>query len=275
MSDGRKVTGRVFLLKKMKRKYTALNLFWHNRLILGNVGENHRPSELFGAGNSFETGRLCVELFMDEYEPTVDKMGFKFQDDEATLEEIIDVLKREAAVMLRQAREYREPKIDPDDKIPDIGPIITTPGGTIINKPAPPTIENPYPSPAAPLPTTPANVREITKVKFVVDGLDWEIVVLIGDGPGENKFVNIEETVSKSDNDPQRLYITMGMAHPFILQYWSDDKELQKLMVIFASAIGFGEISARRAGSVYPSYVRNNIDEFLKLVAIGNSATDK
>lgn len=275
MSDGRKVKGRVFLLKKMKRKYTALNLFWHSRLILGNVGENHRPSELFGAGNSFETGRLCVELFMDEYEPTVDKMGFKFQDDEATLEEIIDVLKREAAVMLRQAREYREPKIDPDEKIPDFGPIISTPGGAIINKPAPPTVETPYPAPKMPLPTIPAKARELTKFTLPVDGLDWEIVVLLGDGPGENKLVNIEEAVAKDDDDPQRLYITLGMAHPFILQYWSDDRELQKLMVIFASAIGFGEISARRAGAVFPSYVRNNIDEFLKLVALGNSASDK
>jgi hypothetical protein len=42
MDDGRTIKGRVFLLRKMKRSYTALNLFWRNRLILGNVGENHR-----------------------------------------------------------------------------------------------------------------------------------------------------------------------------------------------------------------------------------------
>jgi hypothetical protein len=38
-----------------------------------------------------------------------------------------------------------------------------------------------------------------------------------------------------------------------------------------ASAIGFGEIAARRAGAKFPSYVRNNIDQFLRLVALGNS----
>jgi hypothetical protein len=42
-------------------------------------------------------------------------------------------------------------------------------------------------------------------------------------------------------------------------------------MIIMASAIGFGEIAARRAGATFPSYVRNNIDQFLRLVALGNS----
>jgi hypothetical protein len=40
-------------------------------------------------------------------------------------------------------------------------------------------------------------------------------------------------------------------------------------MILLASAIGFGEIAARRAGAKYPSYVRNNVDEFLRRVAYG------
>jgi len=272
MNDGRTIKGRVFLLQKMKRSYTALNLFWHNRLILGNVGENHRPGELFGAGNSFETGRLCVELFMDEYDPTVDKMGFKFQDNEATLEEIIDELKKEASQILRQAREYREPKVDTEDLPPDVGPIISAPGGTIVIEPVEPTVADPYPSPNPIVPSGAVGPREVTKVQLDIDGIPWEIVVRLGVGPGENIFVKIEETRSKSADEPQRLFVTLGMEHPFVVNYWSDDKEWQKLMIIMASAIGFGEIAARRAGATFPSYVRNNIDQFLRLVALGNSA---
>jgi hypothetical protein len=271
MDDGRTIKGRVFLLRKMKRSYTALNLFWRNRLILGNVGENHRPIELFGAGNSFETGRLCVELFMDEYEPTVDKMGFKFQDNESTLEEIIDALKKAAPQILRQARDYREPKIDPENPLPDIGPIIMVPGEIIVDKPAQPTVADPYPAPVISSPPGVLASREITKVAIEIDGVPWEIVVRLGMGPGENMFVKIEETRSSTSDEPQRLFITLGMEHPFFINYWTDDRAMQKVFIILASAIGFGEIAARRAGASFPSYVRNNIDQFLRLVALGNS----
>lgn len=275
MEDGRTIKGRVFLLKKMKRSYTALNLFWHKRLILGNVGENHRPVELFGAGNSFETGRLCVELYLDEYEPTVDKMGFKFQDNEATLEEIIDALKIAASQILRQAREYREPKVDVEDLPPDMGPIIMVPGTTVVVDPVKPTATDPYPAPKTDASSGVAKPREVTKVALVIDGVAWEIVVRLGLGPGENIFVNIEEKRSESIDDPQQLFVTLGMEHPFVVNYWTDDRSVQKFIIIMASAIGFGEIAARRAGAKFPSYVRNNIDQFLRLVAFGNSGFER
>lgn len=270
MDDGRTIKGRVYLLQKMKRSFTALNLFWHHRLILGNVGESHRPIELFGPGNSFETGRLCVELYLDEYQPTVDKMGFKFQDNEATLEEIIEVLKKEASQILRQAREYREPKVDPKEISPDVDPIIRIPGSTVVTEPVAPTVADPYP-----MPLNSVDLRDITKVQFEIDGVRWEITVRLGLGPGENLFVNIQESRPDETEKPQQLFITLGMEHPFIVNYWSDDQMVQKILIIIASSIGFAEIAARRAGAKFPSYVRNNIDQFLRLVALGNTLTQK
>jgi hypothetical protein len=145
------------------------------------------------------------------------------------------------------------------------------PGGQVVIEPVPPTVADPYPTPDPILPSGAIEPREVTKVPIEIDGISWEIVVRLGVGPGENIFVKIEETRSKIDGEPQRLFVTLGMEHPFVVNYWSDDKELQKLMIIMASAIGFGEIAARRAGATFPSYVRNNIDQFLRLVALGNS----
>lgn len=266
MGDGRTITGRVFLLKKMKRSYTALNLFWHNRLILGNIDPNHRPSELFGAGNSFETGRLCVELHMDDYEPTVDKIGFKFQDNEAQLEHIIDELKRQAGPILRQARDYREPRIDPDTPVPDIGTVIVIPAGEVVGVPAPATPADPYPQPTPPTLKEVRPPRELAKVLFEEDGLSWEIHLRQGVSPGDNEFVRIEEVPSGGENEPQQLIVTLGGQHPFVLHYWSDDPEIQWVLLLLASAIGFGEIAARHAGMKYASFVRNNVDRFLRLV---------
>jgi hypothetical protein len=103
----------------------------------------------------------------------------------------------------------------------------------------------------------------------------WEITVRLGLGPGENLFVNIQESRPDETEKPQQLFITLGMEHPFIVNYWSDDRMVQKILIIIASSIGFAEIAARRAGAKFPSYVRNNIDQFLRLVALGNSLTQK
>jgi hypothetical protein len=202
-------------------------------------------------------------------------MGFKFQDNEATLEEIIDALKISASQILRQAREYREPKVDIEELPPDVGPIIMVPGTTVVVDPVKPTATDPYPAPKADAPSGVAIPREVTKVALVIDGVAWEIVVRLGLGPGENIFVNIEEKRSESIDDPQQLFVTLGMEHPFVVNYWTDDRSVQKFIIIMASAIGFGEIAARRAGAKFPSYVRNNIDQFLRLVALGNSGFER
>lgn len=280
MHDGRVIVGRAFILRKMKRAYTALNMFWHQRLILGNIEPNHRPSDLFGAGNSFETGRLCVELHLDEYEPTVDKKGFKFQDDEASLDEIINSLKKAVPELLRQAREYREPKVDPTDgEIPDIGPIITKPGEDTVVDPSPPTPSHPYPAPAplvpepAPAPNgpkpRPEPVSPVSSVEIVVDDVVLKVVVQLETGPGANKFVELLETKPDDTGSPWTLYINIGTQHPFVVRFWRDDQEVRRLIMVMASAIGFGEIAARRAGAQMPSHVRNNIDDFLRRVAVG------
>lgn len=280
MHDGRVIVGRAFILRKMKRAYTALNMFWHQRLILGNIEPNHRPSDLYASGNSFQTGRLCVELHLDEYEPTLDKKGFKFQDDEASLEEIIDSLKKAVPDLLRQARDYREPVVDPTDgEIPDIGPIIIKPGEDTVSDPSPPTPSDPYPLPTPPVPE-PAPVPDDPKprprppspdwiVEVVVDDVLLKVVVQLETGPGANKFVELRETKPDGAGSPWILYINIGTRHPFVVRYWSDDQEVRRLIMVMASAIGFGEIAARLAGAQMPSHVRNNIDDFLRRVAIG------
>ena len=184
--------------------------------------------------------------------------------------DIIEVLKKEASQILRQAREYREPKVDPEEISPDVDPIIRIPGSTVVTEPVAPTVADPYP-----MPLNSVDLRDITKVNFEIDGVKWEITVRLGLGPGENLFVNIQESRPDETEKPQQLFITLGMEHPFIVNYWSDDRMVQKILIIIASSIGFAEIAARRAGAKFPSYVRNNIDQFLRLVALGNSLTQK
>jgi hypothetical protein len=279
MHDGRVIRGRVFLLQKMKRGYTALNLFWHRRLIQGNIEPIHRPTDLFGGPQSFETGRLCVELHLDEYEPTVDKKGFKFLDNESSLEDIIDALKEAVPDLIRQAREYRALKVDTaDGEIPDIGPIVVTPGGEIVTAPSLPTPSDPYPPQPTPTLSPPSSVQDeelprpgdqtvLTQVEVIVDDQVLKVLVRLDTGPGANRFVELRECKPSDSGSPWTLFIDIGTQHPFFLRSWSEDKQIRELIMVMASAIGFGEIAARRAGAEMPSFVRSNIDQFLRLAA--------
>ena len=278
MADGRTIEGRVFLLNEMKRSYTALNLFWRNRLIQGNVEPNNRPEQLFGAGNSFETGRLCVELNMNEYEPTLDKQGFKFQDTESSLDEIISKLKKEARDSLRQAKDYRKPSITNLVPIQNISEIITTPAREVLTHPTPPSESSPYPKPKGVESSGSLGLVVETEGLFVqppinleIDGMQWIINLRIGNRNGDNELVSIEELEPDNATDMVRqLYITLGLRHPFVSRFWRDDREIQRFMLFFATALGLAEIAARKAGAQYPSYVRSNLDEFLKRLIWNN-----
>jgi len=278
MPDGRLIKGRVFLLKEMKRSYTALNLFWRNRLIKGNVEPNHRPEQLFGAGNSFETGRLCVELNMNEYEPTLDKQDFKFQDTESSLDEIITELKKEAREILRQAKDYRKPTISQSVQILNISKILTPPTEEILVHPVPPTTSSPYPMPKSPESTDITHDQVNSEglfrqpcINLEIDGMPWIINLQIGNRNGDNEFVSIEELEPDDDEKkPRQMFITLGLKHPFVARFWRDDSEIQRFLLFFASALGLAEIAARKAGAVFPSYVRSNLDEFLKRLVWNN-----
>jgi hypothetical protein len=278
MPDGRTINGRVFLLKKMDRKYTALNLFWRNRLILGNVEPNHRPWDLFGEANSFEAGRLCVELKLDDYEPTLDKQGFKWKDTESSLEEIIVELQHVASEILRQAEKYRKPEITKAVPIPNISRFISSPTEAMLEHPKPPTESSPYPHPKdddSKNQLEPVNTVEglfvQPPINLEIDGMPWVINLQIGNRNGDNQLVAIEEIEPDSNPDnPRHLYITLGLRHPFASKFWRDDSEIQRLMLFFASALGLAEIAARKAGAKLPSYVRSNLDEFLKQLVWNN-----
>jgi len=274
MDSGVQIRGRIFLLERYRRKFTALNLFWHNRLIKGNIDPNYRPEELFGGPQSERTGRLCVDLHLNDYEPTVDKQGFQFQDDE--LQEIIEVLKQEAPDMLRQATDYRNPRPAVED-IPQTEPIATA-AEAILVSPEPATAENPYPPPNTSAdPVANQEVVPIQSLELPLGNQLWRIQLQLGTRIDDTSFVQINEPdgwdheqVSASDRETRpvkQLTITLGMQHPYVNRHWGNDEAAKAILLHLAAALGYGEISARRAGAERVTFVRNNMDAFLRNIA--------
>ena len=263
--SGHRITGVAYLLDKMKRSYTALNLFWRDRLIKGNIEPHYRPNELFGAANSFRTGRLYIELDMGTFRPTADRANIDFDATGCSEEELLDEVKTQLSKpgfpLLAQGEGYRiKPEVEPSimeyvqEELIHVGEEIEARAEKqleeLVATPSAPEYPN-FVEPAA------TNKWEKT-FSLVVAGEKWVVTIEIGDGPVDLEWVSISE----EDRTKKRIGIKLGMRHPFNVQYLDDASAAAILRL--AAALAFAELAARKAGATQPGLVRTNMSEFLR-----------
>ena len=276
-STGQRVIGVAWLLETMDRQETALNLFWRNRLIKGNFEPHFRPAELFDRPNSWETGRLCIEVDLDEFPPTSDKQAMNFESvgysEDLFVDELRTHLDEAGRSIVEQARRYRLPKIEREiedviaPQVLTAGRELSDVGQKIILNPVPALNDSPY----HPI----SNQSEVaTKNSYEtsvnINGEIWTIGVAVGPIPGSD-LVDIAEnsSVTNDGESKVKLVVTLNSSHPFLVEYLSVDNA--PALIRFGAALGFGEIAARRAGAKFPSWVRVNASEILKEIAIKES----
>jgi hypothetical protein len=111
LSCGKIASGRVALLSNFSRQLASLNLFWRNRLIRGNIEPSYKPQELFGLANSFRSGRLYIEVDVDDFEVTTDKKSIDFGSSGTSEPELLGELRSELSKLvfpiLQQAEGFR------------------------------------------------------------------------------------------------------------------------------------------------------------------------
>jgi len=265
LSETVQVRGRAYLLATMKRPETALNLFWHRRLIRGNADPNYRPTEIFGPINSFESGRLCIDLHLDAFQPTVEKQDFLFERNGISEEDLLIALRAELSRdefdILGQAKNFRSGKLEDRSSVEDLVRAVVESA----SKPISETVISPVdPSPASPYPPTQSTHKSVAEQRFsfAVGDCPWELTFRINDDPAPSQMIEITEVHRQDETQPERLAVTISYSHPFIKRYWSEDT--QQLIVAFAVALGFGEVAARRGGATLPSFVRTNMDQILR-----------
>ena len=263
---GLRITGTALLFEFFKRTDCALNLFWRGRLIKGNMEPHYRPSILFGASNTFRTGRLYIELDMDAFRPTTDRASIDFDanscSEEQLLDEVRTQLSKPACPILAQGEWYRAQKKDPSierevkEQLALVGDAIHDRGEKPMDKLAATTSGVSYPGFLQS-----ANNQGLEKTFTVaVSGEKWMVTIEFGNDPVDFEWVAISET----DKANKRIGIKLGMAHPFNVQYLDDTTAA--VILRLAAALAFAELAARNAGAKTPSLVRTNMDTFLRLV---------
>jgi len=113
LSNRMQVRGTARLFDSWAKQHTALNFFWRDRLIQGNIEPYYRPQELFGGGNSFRTGRLSIDLEADQFEVTTDKKSIDFGRSKTSEGEILEKVKKALSgrvPLLQQGENFRSGK---------------------------------------------------------------------------------------------------------------------------------------------------------------------
>ena len=267
LRSGQVVSGEARLLETMDKQETSLNYFWRNRLIKGNFEPFHRPKDLYGEPSSFRTGRLCIDLYLDQFKPTTDKQDINFADSGASEEDLIDAIKAQLSTdkfnILRQGENYRANKIDPNDKAQynlelerasakledGIAPLIDDPTTA---EEAP---EDPYPC---------SDGRACTierRLSLIIDGEPWSVKIGYGDNLNDTELVRVTE---EPQGINRNLAVAIGMNHPFIKQYWSI--ETSAVLVRLIVGLVCAEWAAKAGGAIHSSLVRWNLSQILKEV---------
>ena len=105
---GLEVTGRVWIRLPGEAKRAGMHLFRRGRLVVGGPNQGYKPSEIFGAPNSFQSQRLVGELDLDNWPVTQTKNAFDWAGELEN--EFIDKLREHTTDYVQQARSVRDPE---------------------------------------------------------------------------------------------------------------------------------------------------------------------
>lgn len=261
LASGRQVIGFVAIREVGSTADAGLALFYRRKVVTGAGDESYRPTDLFGAGNTFRSQRLFGELHMDDFAVTYTKDAIVWYDEE---DEFIDLLRKrlsdERLPLLRQADNYRTRSVtERRDVVHDIvertAALLESAGDDIAG-------DDPPPNELAAAQPRPASVfREDREVQLPVDGTTWTVRLrLVADDANEDWVRAVRDQVGGSPT----VTITVNQAHPFMRAFCElPNQDLESVWRI-AIAVGLAQELARHAGVTRAGTVTQKVNKLLR-----------
>lgn len=283
LSGRRSVEGFVAIRERGSTARAGLSLFRRKRLIVGSADETYRPSEIFGAPNSFVYQRLFGELHLTGFDVSHTKDGLRWEDTE---EEFVKALKKALQTpdmpILDQASNYRakgvqkEHKDSAEEALVSIAKDIEEDSGEqlvqalegIERSPRDPPPASAIPS-KKPFPTSSGEVTQTNSVTY--NGQKWDIKVVLSYDEALRNWYEITDFAEDVKKAPRQLGIRISMTHPFMDHYCDGSQVQTEALVRIAVCLALAETVARDSGQRYAGIVRTNFNELLRLAFSGRS----
>jgi len=267
---GEIVSGKACLFEVGKQAEAGLHLFWHRRLIKGNLEDFYRPNEIFQFAGSYRVQRLLVELDLDQFSPTVDKTDFTWNTNGSSERDLLLALKKELSKQsmpfLDQADNHRARDLDNGTQraatkaAKEIAETLASKAAEELTRQvlrADDPAEQELPRRVG------AKGEETVQLDLEVNRTKWHIDIELSNRiMDRNQLLQITEQPSAGAKGSRRLGIRLSLINPFTVRYAVDPRSIA-LLVRMAAGLALAEIVAREAGATGQGTVRRNLNELM------------
>lgn len=273
LKGGHRVHGFAALRKAGSTSRAGFALFRNDRLVQGSDDEAYRPSEIFGASNSYVYQRLFGELHLVNFDVSHTKDTFMWGDvDEgAFLSTLKQHLNAQPMPLLHQAEHYRSrtPSKSAVKRIEQAtertAAAIETMGEAIGDLKGQGPLERAVGQ-------RPPNVALAAKreVRIKVEGERWRITLDLSIDPAATQWLELFDTEAgppgsrSASGKERRLGIRMSMTHPFMAEFGGAEAEHVEPLLRVAAGIALSETIARDAGVKFAGAIRMKLNDLLR-----------
>jgi hypothetical protein len=274
----RKVRGWAGILAKGSHALAGFSVFRRRRLVEGSVGETYKPHNIFKSPNSFISGRVVGEIFVEGFDVSHTKDGIQWGGyEDELLEAIRGQLNSPDCPLLDQAEGYRArvtadqlPKTFGASALTDVAEAIADPSTSkaisdasqAINE----TIQSPQPElPVAHPPESVLQQREHT-VELPWGGSSNTVLLqLIQDQAAD--FFSVA-TEKRANGEGEVLTVKLNLDHKFSVAFINDNEQSLKPIIRLLAAFALSERLARESGVKFATTVRNQANKILNALSV-------
>lgn len=263
LPSGETVTGFVGIRERASLAFAGLALFRHGRLIMGSDDETFRPTEVFGASNSYAYQRVFGELHLDDFDVSHTKDAFIWGERESIfLKELRKAIDARPLPILKQADGYRARKASKsmveaaERAVASTATAVASSGEVVSGQVAAPVTSK---EPPKSLPQQKHMGRRTLALD--VRGQQWVVSIDLTTDPAATQWVQIMD--KHGLRGKRELAIRMSLSHPFTQRFGGTDSEQIEGLVRLATGIAIAEITAREAGVREAGTIRRNLNELL------------
>ena len=264
-----RAAGFAALRRTASTKYAGFSLFRRNRLIDGSADEKYRPRAIFGGPNDFVYQRLFGELHLEGFQVSHTKDGFKWDDNEEPLLELLrERLSSRPRPLIRQARNYRarpqkrDLKRAAESSSERASRSLERYGAQAVTTAAADDLD---PTPAPALPEATLASRRVVDLNF--EDRRWRIVLELSDDPAVGDWFDVSEAlvISEEASGRELLGIRLSLRHRFMERFIGADRDRLEPVVRVACGLGLAEKVLRDAGVPAAGAIRTKLNKILTI----------
>ncbi|MGY2798538.1 hypothetical protein ACVWV0_002714 [Ewingella americana] len=244
LGNGLFVKGFVALREIGSTHYAGFSLFRRGRLIIGSSDETYRPEDIFKRTNSFQYQRIFGELYVDGFEVSHTKDGFRWEGyEDIFLEKLRKEIEKSPLDLISQAENYRS--LPTKKSIEQQAELATTVVAEYIESNIPPLLTEIKQNPEEISEISPELARnplQASERTVTVEGgpFQWIITLRTSVDPARDEWVSMSKMQEEeSDNlfRIRRLCLDLSLAHPFSAKFLGASNENIELFLRIGAVV--------------------------------------